>query len=241
MNNIESNIKNLFDLYTRISYISSMDLIKHSRLHEVHSTTSDWPNYLFVPSFTLNPPLTNKTTQSLYGNKTYKLIYPGECSFLKDRLMFSLHGMSMNKSEIIDQINNNISIRKVKNIDSMMIWSSINNIFPNEILSELYSINEFSFYVGYYENIPVASCMTFFSDNILGIYSLYVKKSYRNKGIGSFVTLKALLSETNYRDAKNIILQSAEMGFHLYSRIGFKKTHDYNIYNIQNYDYKSDK
>ena len=76
-------------------------------------------------------------------------------------------------------------------------------------------------YLGYLDGEPSAAASLFISDGIAGIYNVGVMEQARRKGLGAAITLVPLLEA---RDMGYTLgaLQSSEMGFNVYQRLGFQ-------------------
>jgi ribosomal protein S18 acetylase RimI-like enzyme len=76
-------------------------------------------------------------------------------------------------------------------------------------------------YLGYLNGGPVATSTVFYGGGAAGIYCVATLPEARGKGIGAAITLKPLLDarEMGYRIG---VLQSSEMGFNIYQRLGFR-------------------
>ena len=76
-------------------------------------------------------------------------------------------------------------------------------------------------YVGYLNGKPVSTCTIFYGGGAAGIYCVSTLPEARGKGIGGAITLKPLQEarEMGYRVG---VLQSSEMGFNVYKKLGFR-------------------
>jgi ribosomal protein S18 acetylase RimI-like enzyme len=76
-------------------------------------------------------------------------------------------------------------------------------------------------YVGYLDEVPVATSEIAFGGGVVGLYSVTTLPAYRRRGFGTAMTLQPLLdaSASGYRTA---ILQASSEGANVYSRLGFQ-------------------
>lgn len=76
-------------------------------------------------------------------------------------------------------------------------------------------------YLAYWNGKPVSTSCLFLGAGVAGIYSVSTLPEARGKGIGAAVTLRPLQNalEMGYQIG---VLQSSEMGFNIYRKLGFR-------------------
>jgi GNAT superfamily N-acetyltransferase len=142
-------------------------------------------------------------------------------------------GMHMNLDEL-DMVyleNSDLKIELVKDSKQMVDWV---NVFmagigtPEErrehlLKSQMVLLEKENFpkFVGYIDEEPVTISALVLDDNVAGLYFVITRTEQRGKGFGTVITLAALrdAQEKGYKEA---ILQSSEMGYNIYKRIGFE-------------------
>ncbi len=85
-------------------------------------------------------------------------------------------------------------------------------------------------FVGFVDDQPAATSSLLMCDGSLaGIYHVATLPSFRGRGIGAAVTMRAL-REARARGASVAVLQSSEMGFSVYRNLGFGKVCELRLY-----------
>tara|TARA_B100000809_G_C14973164_1_gene471688 strand:+ start:441 stop:830 length:390 start_codon:yes stop_codon:yes gene_type:complete len=85
-------------------------------------------------------------------------------------------------------------------------------------------------YIAYINGKPVATSSVFYGGGVAGIYNVATLPSARGKGIGTTVTLQALIDTAVNTHYKHAVLLSSDMGKSVYESIGFKSFCDMSKY-----------
>lgn len=124
------------------------------------------------------------------------------------------------------------SIREVERHDNLSTWiEPLQEGFPSDDNGECYrKLNanllqkgelKLRHFVGFYHNEIATAATLFLSNKAVMLHNLATKKAFRNKGLGTAITLHMMLQakQLNY---KHCFLESSIEGFNLYRKIGFK-------------------
>lgn len=89
--------------------------------------------------------------------------------------------------------------------------------------------SDWQHYIGILNGKPVSCASVFYATGVTGIYAVSTLPEARRQGIGSAITLRALLDarERGYRVG---MLQSSEMGYNVYRRLGFQTCFKIKVY-----------
>lgn len=124
-----------------------------------------------------------------------------------------------------------LDIRRVEDTDDLPLWSDIfvrGYGLPTEMAAPFEAIFApmgielpLRHYLGYVAGEPVAATTLYLGAGVAGIYNVATLPEARRQGLGSALTLHALLEA---RDLGYLagILQSSQMGYHVYERLGFR-------------------
>jgi len=77
-------------------------------------------------------------------------------------------------------------------------------------------------YLGYLEDMPVATSSLYLGAGVAGVMFVATLSEARGRGLGSAMTL-APLQEARTLGYRAGILQSSEMGYQVYQRLGFQR------------------
>jgi ribosomal protein S18 acetylase RimI-like enzyme len=146
-------------------------------------------------------------------------------------------GMSVYLAELPDSVPTppGFIIRQVDDPDMMQVWTKIfihGFGLPDGFVEPYYTLmvslgfnDPLQYYLGYLNGDPATASCLFISDGIVGIYSVATLPQYRGMGLGAAITLAPLLAAREM-GIKIGALQSSEMGFRVYQRLGFRKVCD---------------
>jgi hypothetical protein len=87
-------------------------------------------------------------------------------------------------------------------------------------------------YLATVDDQPVGTSSVLYEAGVAGVYNVATQLAWRGRGIGAAVTLKALL-DARAGGYQVGILQSSEMGYLVYRRLGFKEVCRMNHYHWQ--------
>ena len=142
-------------------------------------------------------------------------------------------GMAVDLHELNDsaRLPDGFEIHEVKDEEYMRIWAHVfvygYGLPPDwesitfDLWMQLGLDPPMRNYLGFLKGRPVSTSTVFHGGGVAGIYCVATLPEARGKGIGAALTHKPLLEarETGYRIG---ILQSSEMGFNVYKRLGFR-------------------
>ena len=81
--------------------------------------------------------------------------------------------------------------------------------------------SDWQHYIGLLNGKPASCASVFYAAGVVGIYAVITLPEVRRQGIGSAMTLQALL-DARERGYHVGLLQSSEMGYNVYRRLGFE-------------------
>ena len=133
------------------------------------------------------------------------------------------------------------TIQTVNDPSMLKVWSDVfcngyglpgSFIRPSYELFESFGLRDnIRHYLGILDKVPVATASILYSNGIAGIYNVAVLEQARGQGLGAAITLAPLL-EARLQGYSLGALQSSEMGFNVYRRLGFRKVCDVTHFSI---------
>lgn len=143
-------------------------------------------------------------------------------------------GMAANITELPHSIQHpdQLQIRTVENLDTLKEWTHTfidGYEIPPDFLIPFHNLVAslgidlpFRYYIAYLYGKPVATSTLFLGAGAAGIYNVATISEARGQGIGAFLTLYPLKQALPMGFSAGV-LQSSEMGFSVYQRLGFRK------------------
>ena len=105
---------------------------------------------------------------------------------------------------------------------------------PLDVMAETYTFElaqspGFAELMGWESGRPVAGSMVSVNEGVAGIYNVVTSPAARGRGLGAYMTWSAI-DAGRERGCDIATLQSSEMGFGVYRRMGFREVSRYNVY-----------
>lgn len=125
------------------------------------------------------------------------------------------------------------TITPVHDMAALKQWMSITSIafeIPDAVAGTLFDLEvrigydatlSLQRHVAHWKDTPVATATLFLTGDVAGIYTVATVPSARRNGLGSMLTT-SLLHKARAQGYQVGILQSSEMGFKVYQRMGFQ-------------------
>jgi ribosomal protein S18 acetylase RimI-like enzyme len=141
-------------------------------------------------------------------------------------------GMAIDLAALPLPVQHPLTIRQVEDRQMLAEWTRIlvrGFEMPEEMIPDFLAFIgslgtnlPFRHYLGFLNDQPVAASTLFLGAGVAGIYNVATVTAARGQGIGSAMTLAPLVEahDMGYRVG---ILQSSDMGYRMYQRLGFQK------------------
>ena len=108
--------------------------------------------------------------------------------------------------------------------------------FPAEILESvlvprMVEQGGVTFYAGYVDDQPVTASLGFVDHGSISVFNVATVEERRGKGYGAAMTMKAVVDGRD-RGCDVAFLQSSEMGYSVYQRLGFETIFEYQLWGL---------
>lgn len=88
-----------------------------------------------------------------------------------------------------------------------------------------------TFYAGYVDHRPVSASIGFINEGSLSVFNVATIEDHRGKGYGAAMTMKAVIDGRD-RGCEVAFLQSSEIGYTVYERLGFETIFTYDLWGL---------
>jgi ribosomal protein S18 acetylase RimI-like enzyme len=239
---IESN---LFDFFRTVARLSKRTFYTDKHISWVNCAPSPWPCEIFDTNFSIenvNENIMFVKNQIEHGIApkiwvTGPSMHPKnldeqlmKCGFAKRD---EATGMALDFSKLKSDVERipGFDIQIVTDEKNLRDWAGVveSGLFggPDNASSSFYELmttvlhcDKVMLFVGYCEGSAVASSTLFVSNGIAGIYHVVTLPPFRKKGIGRSMTLAPLL-QAREMGSRFAVLQAAQIGKGIFSRLGF--------------------
>lgn len=245
--------KNLYELYRVVAQLRVGE--DRRNYSWVDAYPSEWPRYIFDTSLKGDHyrDLLEELEQGVKANKlppkliislarssdqviadirrrfTQRLEWMGMAAPFDTTLISSSPTASLSSCEV----------RRVRSEEELCIWAKLANLtfYGREtgeepgVFSSLLPLEPVRFYLGYWDDKPVATSMGFMHDQIMGVYNITTLEAYRGRGIATAVT-KAVLDEGRRCGCRGAILQARPAARGVYSSLGFESVGPLYIFDL---------
>jgi GNAT superfamily N-acetyltransferase len=119
----------------------------------------------------------------------------------------------------IEEVTDSATLKEFCQVNDNRFWDAWFDCFMNIGLG---AKSQLRYYLGRLNGEPVSTSLVYLGESVAGIYNVATVPDARRKGIGAKVTLAPLQEarELGYRVG---ILQSSEMGYSVYHKVGFRE------------------
>ncbi len=248
---------NIYAFYDEIGSTLKSGFFKDSNISWMKTGNGSWPNMIYNTSF-LEENIDDFVTQHTSAIKSksappFWLLEGGEIdTILAQKLsktgmrpVMQWKGMGITTDVPLEnKLSLNTKIITISNASDLNSWKHILNEallssskIKENIFENLYNQDNFELYLVLENDIPVATGLAYFSNNICGIYMIATLDEHRRKGFGSAVT-KHCINTAHQKGITNIVLQASDKGVSIYEKMGFEKYCEFNILWMLGKDFK---
>jgi ribosomal protein S18 acetylase RimI-like enzyme len=252
---IESN---LYQFYEFTARRGDLELIKEHDFSWVRNQKSAWPNWIF--RLNRDQLTEEKFIASLAARIKKQEIPPYLITLEPDnarefyalaekyglRQIMRWTGMAITKDEYLAAPSSHVyeDIIHVRDKESLKDWLHVvnsalysSNSLVTELLEKLYLEDPFRLYLGYENDDPVSTSLSFQKSSVAGLYMIATMENHREKGYGSGLTRYAM-ERCFQNKSECIILHASAMGEKVYRKIGLREYCKFGILWMVGKDYR---
>jgi ribosomal protein S18 acetylase RimI-like enzyme len=161
------------------------------------------------------------------------------CEAWRLRLSSEMPGMAADRIAPVARRLPPIEIRRVDAAETLDDFRAIGSTcfhVPFAWFSEVFNEDvamrgAFVCWVGYHDGLPIATAAAVVSNGVIGLYNIATAPEYRHRGCGEAVTRHAIEWGRRECNARQVVLQSTQLGERLYARMGFRPVTRVLVYN----------
>ena len=227
---------NLYDLYRFMGESGERVLVDEGDFSWVNASPS-WPRFLFDPRFPSSgiSGRLREIASRIEKHEIPNVLQVGPSSRPADlsshlveagfeKLPVHRPGMALDLTrwEFREEAPDELSVIHAHENADVKTWATLDSGTDPDLYLKLVSDERIKLYIGTLDGVPVARSMVFFSSGVVGLYLVSVLEPFRNRGIGTAMTVEPLLDarEDGYHVS---VLMATELGERIYSKIGFEK------------------
>ena len=144
--------------------------------------------------------------------------------------------MSIALDKLTKETSGKLQIVKVEDEVRLQNWLKVveqtmfnNSSIETGIFEQLMLDDNINLWLGYFDNQPVCTTLSYVHSNIVGLYMISTLNDFRSKGFGREITLKALYDASS-KGVMQGVLQATRSGINMYRKIGFQEHGKFQIY-----------
>jgi len=249
---------NIYAFYDKIGSTLKTGFFKNPNISWMNTGNGSWPNMIYntsvleenVDEFVTQNTITIKSKNAppfwlIEDNPLDKILAQklGKAG-MRPIMYWTGMGITVNAPLENNLSKKNTKIKTVSNTSDLNSWTSILNValmtsnkIHENIFENLYLQDNFELYLVLENDIPVATGLAYFSNNVCGIYMIATLEEARKKGFGTAVT-KHCINAAHQKGITNIVLQASQKGVSIYEKMGFNKYCEFNILWMLGKDFK---
>jgi len=242
----ESISENLFAFYKQIVEKKDIDSYSFAGLENVSPPDNSWPAYV-LSNRPVEPSELREVSEKMKSGEFSPFWireineeddFDVQASSLGIRKINEWKGMSLEKKEVfnIPFPMENLKFEKVESSEGIDDWVDFINSgtkkgrkIPNAAFRDLFMNEAYGFFQLRLEGKIISTILMYSFKGSVGLYLLVTLEEYRGKGLGKFITSRAIDFYIQNACTK-FVLHSTKMGYPLQVKLGFQDVCDYGVY-----------